>query len=192
MLTCPREAASGRRRYRAQAVAAALAVFVTAGCEIRDEHVRAAGSARLWPAARTADDAGGADAQFRDVEFVEGYEAAARRAAAEGRPLLLVFGASWCRWSGELARGPLADRDVVARSRRFVCVFVDADRDAATCRTFGVTAFPTVLVLDSGGGERFRATGAGAGGSLAAALDAVTDRDGGPRRIAGETKDVTR
>lgn len=178
-----------RHRWpRAAAVAACLAAL-GGGCEVRDEQVRSAGGARLWPAATA-----GADqrARSRDVEFMEGYEAAARRAAVEERPLLLVFGASWCRWSAELARGPLADRDVVARTRRFVCVFVDADRDAATCRAFSVTAFPTVVVLDAGGAERFRAAGAGLGGSLAAALDAVPDHDAGAQRIAGETKDVTR
>ena len=173
---------------RVAAVTACLAAV--GGCEVRDEQVRPAGGVRLWPVA--TDGAAPQPTRSRDVEFVEGYEAAARRAAVEGRPVLLVFGASWCRWSDELARGPLADRDVVARTRRFVCAFVDADRDAATCRAFGVTAFPTVVVLDAGGTERFRAAGAGVGGSLAAALDAVPDPDGGTQRIAGDAKDVTR
>lgn len=184
----PRADAPRRRWPCAAAVAACLAAL--GGCEVRDEQVRSAGGARLWPA--VSDGAMSQPARSRDVEFVEGYDDAARQAAVDGRPLMLVFGASWCRWSGELARGPLADRDVVARTRRFVCVFVDADRDAATCRAFGVTAFPTVVVLDAGGAERFRAAGAGVGGSLAAALDAVPDRDGGAQRIAGETKDITR
>ena len=93
-----------------------------------------------------------------------------------------------------MARGPLADREIVARTRRFVCVFVDADRDAATCRAFDVAAFPTLIVIGGDGRERFRATGSVAPGSLAAALDAVPapQRLAGDGRRTGEAADVTR
>jgi hypothetical protein len=87
-------------------------------------------------------------------------------------PLLLVFRAGWCRYSAAAARGPLAADAIVARSRRFVCATVDADRDAATCRAFAVTGFPTLILVDAHGDERFRATGSAAEG-LAAAMDAV-------------------
>lgn len=155
--------------------AALVAAAVACGCDVRDETV-VGPTAAVWPlaAGRTG---GGADGR-RDglppeLAYEEGYEAAARRAAAEGRPLLLVFGAAWCRWSGELARGPLADGDVVARARRCVCAFIDADRDPAVCRAFAVTAFPTVILVDGDGRERFRGVGAGGAAGLAAALDAA-------------------
>lgn len=164
--------------------------LLACGCDFRDEPVRpAAGATTVWPQVPRRD--------ANAVEYVEGYEAAFRRAAGEGRPLLLVFGARWCRWSGELAGGPLADRDVVARTRRFVCGLVDADRDAATCRAYGVTAFPTVVVLDADGAERFRAVGPDIATGLAAALDGVPD-PAPPRRLAGDgpptgsARDVTR
>lgn len=164
---------------------ACLAAALACGCELRDEPVHAAGEQGIWPPP-------GPGRSVATVEYVEDYEAAARRAAAEGRPLFLVFGASWCRWTGELARGPLADRDVVARTRRFVCALVDADRDAATCRAHGVEAFPTVIVIDADGRERYRASGPGSAGGLATALDGVPDRRNATRRLAGEEKDVTR
>ena len=179
------------------AAATGLAVSWSGGCDVRDEPVRVAGDGGIWPASAPTSGPGGPERGERagtELEFVEGYESAARLAAAEGRPLFLVFGASWCRWSGHLARGPLADRDIVARTRRFVCVFVDADRDAATCRMFDVAVFPTLIVIDGDGRECFRASGSTGAGGLAAALDATP----GPRRLAGdgrrtaETKDVTR
>ncbi|MFM9057566.1 MAG: thioredoxin family protein [Planctomycetaceae bacterium] len=177
--------------FNAAALIIVLAVaLVAAGCDFRDEPVRpAAGATTVWPHVPPRD--------ANAVEYVEGYDAAVRRAAGEGRPLLLVFGARWCRWSGELTGGPLADRTVVARTRRFVCGLVDADRDAATCRAYGVTAFPTVVVIDSAGAERFRAAGPDIATGLAAALDGMPDHTP-PRRLAeegspnGPPRDVTR
>lgn len=178
--------------------AAVALAAVAGGCDVRDEPV--VGPSTVWPLAAGRLDGGsaGRDGSPAELAYEEGYEAAARRAAAEGRPLLLVFGAAWCRWSGELARGPLADGAVVDRARRCVCALVDADRDAATCRSFDVTAFPTVVVLDATGRERFRGTGAGGATGLAAAIDAACRPPAQRDRLAGEDRgadpaaDVTR
>lgn len=189
------------RRTRPTSFAIGLAVTLVSGCEFRDEPVRTAAAPGIWASAggdRPAMGASGRPAgDAAEVDYVQGYEAAIRSAAAEGRPLLLVFVASWCRWSGELARGPLADRGVVTRTRRCVCVLLDADRDAAICRSFGVEAFPTVILADAGGRERFRGTGAAAAIGLAAALDAVPAGAGRDRLAtdpprAGAGEHVTR
>ncbi|NBW88175.1 MAG: hypothetical protein EBR23_15435, partial [Planctomycetia bacterium] len=110
------------------------------------------------------------------IEFVEGFEAGSRRASAGELPMLVVFRAGWCRWSAELAVAAAADPSIVALSRRFVCVTVDADRDVATCREFGVEAFPTVLLVEADGSERHRAVGAAAADSLATAMEGVLEQ----------------
>ena len=61
---------------------------------------------------------------------------------------------------------------------------VDADRDAATCRSFGVQIFPTAIVLDRDRRERFRASGLAAREGLAVAVEAALDDP--PRRIASQ------
>lgn len=157
-----------------------LTAFVTVGCDVRDEEVRPTATPRLWNAAATSlrDEAGSEPGAARGIEYVEGYAGGRRRAAAEGLPMLVVFRATWCRWSSELANGPLADRDVVTAARRFVCVTVDADRDAATCHDFGVSGFPTVIVIDPAGQERFRATGAAAAARLPAIMNEVLEVPG--------------
>lgn len=190
-----------RSRFRSVARArpswlpALFGVVIAAGCDIRDEPVRTGASDLVWPvvAERAA---ATSDLPLREpharpgIEYVEGYPAGRRRAEAEQLPMLLVFRASWCRWSCELAQGPLADRQVVAVARRFVCVTVDADRDAATCKTFGVSGFPTVVVIDAAGRERFRATGTSAANGLAKALRAVLDDHAAGGRIASDIDDV--
>jgi hypothetical protein len=175
-------AASARGRGpAARTVRAALVCLAgcgAVGCDVRDEQVGTPSTREPWPRVVAfphgpLGDPRQAAPVSPGIEYVEGYEAGSRQAAAAGLPLLLVFRASWCRWSGEIARGPLADPAVVARSRRLVCVTVDADRDAATCRAFGVTAFPTVMVIDADGQVRHRATGAEAAVDLATALERV-------------------
>lgn len=178
--------------------AACLAAVLVAGCEVRDEPVKPPDRQTFWPAAARPQAGGSAGRDANGVAYVDDYAAAARRAGAEGRPLLIVFRASWCRWSAELARGPLVDPRLVALTRRCVCTQVDADRDAATCRTFAVAAFPTVVVVGVDGRECFRGAGMSATAGLAAALDAVPpvgaaeERLAAEERKAGAVKDVTR
>ena len=179
---------------RSRLTAGLLAVALISGCDIQDEPVRPAATDAIWPL--VAREATGRDMPRGDhaprpgIEYVEGYEAGRRRAATEQLPMLIVFRASWCRWSCELTQGALADRGVVSLARRFVCVTADADRDATTCKDFGVSGFPTVVVIDAQGQERFRATGSAAAGGLATALRDVLDAPGGAERIAGDIDDV--
>jgi hypothetical protein len=118
------------------------------------------------------------------IEYLEGFDAGGRRAGDSALPMLVVFRADWCPWSGELARAVVADDRVVELSRRFVCVAVDADRDAEACRRFDVRTFPTVLLLDADGGERFRATGSSAATGLAGAMGDVLAAAHRPSRMA--------
>lgn len=175
----------------------AAALTAVVGCSVRDERATAAGDGRWWtaPARPTAGLIGGgaaAPAVAPAIDYVDGFDAGARRAAESGAPMLVVFRAAWCRWSGELVQAAVADPRIVRLSRRFVCMTVDADRHADTCRRFGVRAFPTVLIFDADGGERFRATGSAVSGDLAAALDAVLAEQPKPRRIAAGASDPAR
>jgi hypothetical protein len=170
-------------------LAGALAGACAGGCDVRDEAVRPAVPPRPWThtsldTVGQRDDGRPESLASPGIEYVEGHAAGRRRAAAEGLPMLLVFRAGWCRWSAELAKGPLADRGVVTASRRFVCVMIDADRDADTCVEFGVSGFPTVVVLDTAGRERFRATGTGAAGQLAVVMHELLDTSARPARHA--------
>jgi hypothetical protein len=145
-------------------VATVLAVVVWGGFEVHDEVVvrPAARAVRLVSIPSAPANVG--------IEYVEGYDAGVRRATADDRPLLVIFRAGWCRWSAELTQGPLSDRRLIALSRRFVCVIIDADRHAADCRRCGVKEFPTVILASSTGVEQRRWTGCPSADDLVAAL----------------------
>jgi hypothetical protein len=159
---------------------ALAAGLLAAGCDVRDEEART-GPAAAWlesttirlasPTAPLASRPNGSG-----VECCDGFEAGSRRASEAGVPLLLVFRASWCRWSGDLVEAVLADARLATAGGRFICASIDADRDAAVCRSFGVAAFPTVIVLDADRREQFRASGAAARQGLASALEGVVAR----------------
>lgn len=160
---------SGGSRCAAALLVAAL------GCDIRDEAPRPPRTQTLLGS--------GIDVAARAapmIEYVGGYEAGRQRAAAEGRPLLVVCTAAWCRFSADLAQRTLRDPRLVALSRRAVCVLLDADRDAEVCRSLEVRAFPTLLVLDATGAERLRVMGRSSPAALATALERALE----PRRLA--------
>lgn len=140
-----------------------LVLVVWGGFEIRDEAVES-------PTPRAVRLTAAPPETGNAIEYVEGYDAGLRRAAAENRPLLVVFRAAWCHWCAELARRTLVDRRLVGLSRQFVCVVVDADRHAADCRRFGVKEFPTVLVATAEGAECRRWTGCPSADELVAAM----------------------
>jgi hypothetical protein len=172
---------------------APMAVLAAAlGCEVRDETTATAASGwQVMPVVDSRPLLEVAVAAPTAIEYVEGFDSGLRRAAEDGRPLLTVCRAAWCRWSTELAQGVLADPRVVTLSRRFVCVAVDADRDAATCRRFGVDRFPTVILCDASGTEQFRTSGSAAEG-LADAMAGLLENRAVSRRIATDPRPTTR
>jgi hypothetical protein len=177
-------------RLRRTAAALLVATALAAGCSVRDE--RAVGSgAPAWWATATGEarhglvaDPTGSEASAPTIDYVDGFAAGERRAAETARPRLVVFGAGWCRWSGDLVAAVSRDPELVTLARRTICVLVDADRDSAACERFSVRAFPTVVLLDAAGNERFRGTGSSATASLAAALADVLAKPASAPRIA--------
>jgi len=163
----------------------AAACLLVAGCEIRDEQVRTTQPTRLrWPDPITrrleSDTDPAAVPTASTIAFVESCAAGRRLADATGKPLLLIFRAAWCRWSAAFTQQTLGDPAIVALSEQFVCVQVDADRDATVCERYGVTQFPTVLVLAPNDRELTRRSGH----ALAADLQPVLRRVLTPEQMA--------
>ncbi|MCE9630369.1 MAG: thioredoxin family protein [Planctomycetia bacterium] len=175
---------------RACTVFTLLAATLATGCSVRDEQAVDGAETRWWSSAAGSGGAGliagppATPARTAVIEYVEGFDAGTRRATDAGLPMLVVFRAAWCRWSGELVQAAVADPRVVEFSRRFVCVAIDADRHQEACRAFEVHAFPTVILLDAGRTERFRATGSSAASGLAAAMGDVLASPNRPNRMA--------
>ena len=93
------------------------------------------------------------------ISFIENCNAGMRLANVANKPLLVVFRAAWCRWSMALTQQTLSDPSIVSLTNGFICVQVDADRHAETCRHYNVTQFPTILIVGTGDKEIYRRSG---------------------------------
>jgi thiol:disulfide interchange protein DsbD len=91
-------------------------------------------------------------------------EAAGReQAAVQGKPVIIDFGASWCKACKELEEHTFPNARVRREGARFVAIKVDATDDEAPevlalQAKYKVVGLPTVIVLDSTGKEAVRFT----------------------------------
>jgi thiol:disulfide interchange protein DsbD len=98
-----------------------------------------------------------------DIVWIASEEQGRAKATAEGKPVIIDFGATWCEACKELEHKTFPDKAVRTEAQRFVAIRVDATDDEApdTVRLqkkYGVVGLPTVIMLDKGGTEIVRFT----------------------------------
>ncbi len=105
----------------------------------------------------------GGDSSVPDIAWVTSEEAGRAKAQAEGKPVIIDFGASWCTACKELEHETFPHGDVKREAQRFVAIRVDAtdDENQETVRLtkkYDVKGLPTVIMLDKDGKEVVRFT----------------------------------
>jgi thiol:disulfide interchange protein DsbD len=98
-----------------------------------------------------------------NMVFVTDEKIGIAKATAEKKPVLIDFGASWCKACKELEHETFPDPRVRKEGVRFVPISVDATDDdlpevAAAKKKYDVRGLPTVVLLDSSGKEAARFT----------------------------------
>lgn len=116
------------------------------------------------PAADAAAGAAGVQVAAPEIKWETSEPAAVARAAAEHKPMLVDFGASWCGACKELDDKTFPDARVRSAGMRFVALHVDAtdedDQEVARVRKkYGAGAgLPVVVAIGSDGREALRFT----------------------------------
>lgn len=84
----------------------------------------------------------------KTIKWQRNYGDARQAAAAKGRPMLVVFGASWCTFCHKLERETLGDSAIVRQvERQFVPVHLDYDKDEDIAQSLDVESLPCSLVV---------------------------------------------
>jgi thiol:disulfide interchange protein DsbD len=115
--------------------------------------------------ASTAVPGGDAAPSVTEIKWSTDEVAARERAATEHKPVLIDFGASWCKACKELEHETFPDPRVRAEAARFVAISVDASDDDDPKITALRTKYkllggglPVVILLSSNGDEATRFT----------------------------------
>jgi thioredoxin:protein disulfide reductase len=97
------------------------------------------------------------------ISWLTNENAARAKATAEGKPMLIDFGAEWCGACKELEDQTFPDPSVRSEAQRFIAVRLDMtdDEDKEVLRLkdkYGVRGLPTIIMLDKTGKEAVRFT----------------------------------
>jgi thiol:disulfide interchange protein len=114
--------------------------------------------------------------QHGQLYFVNDVKAGCQLAAERGMPCLFFFTAEWCTFCHRMADTAFSDTRVGQLGQNFVCVIVDADRDADMCRYFAITGFPTVEFVSPQGHSLHRLVGQQSPSDLAMGMQAALGR----------------
>jgi thiol:disulfide interchange protein DsbD len=102
-----------------------------------------------------------ANAAIPEIAWLTSEEAGRAKATAEGKPVMIDFGASWCTACKELEHETFPDPRIRTEAQRFIAIHVDASDDdipetAAVKKKYGVVGLPVVIMLDKDGKEIVR------------------------------------
>lgn len=101
-------------------------------------------------------------AEAAHITWYDGsLEEAFTLAKAEDKPVLLYWGADWCPPCNQLKVTIFERSDFIAKTEKFVVVYLDGDTDRAQKygEEFGASGYPTLIVLNPDGDEVTRIPG---------------------------------
>ena len=113
----------------------------------------------------------GASAATGEIAWLDSYEKAVKLAKEQQKPLMVDVMADWCAICKRMDAEVYTRADVAASAARFVPVKVDGDKRPELKKEFGVSGYPTLVLLTPDGREVGRVRGGVPYQLLISALD---------------------
>lgn len=85
------------------------------------------------------------------IAWTESPEEAKRTAIKEKKLIMMDFWAIWCGPCKKMLNTTYKDKEVVERSKKFVPLLVNADKQPALVKKYDIGTIPQVLFVDSKG-----------------------------------------
>ena len=94
------------------------------------------------------------------LKWQTNLKAAHKLAVKQDKPMMIVFGASWCTYCHKMEKETLADRQTVAFiEREFIPVHLDYDKEQTIAKILEVESLPCTVILTPDADLLGRATG---------------------------------
>jgi hypothetical protein len=87
------------------------------------------------------------------IHFLESFDEARAEAKTSGKLIFAYFTADFCGWCRVLEKRTFTDAEVVAMSRRCVCVELNTTKDAVLADRFRIDSIPRCFLLTADGRE---------------------------------------
>lgn len=94
-----------------------------------------------------------------EITYQSDLRSAQEVARTEKKPLLVEFFKTGCSWCRKLDDSTFADKIIIEMSDKIIFLKLDAGVDSAIAQQFGVTYYPTIVLLKSDGAEIDRLVG---------------------------------
>lgn len=135
-------------------------------------------------------------ARAESIRWASSFQAAMSEARATQRPVMVDFYTDWCGWCKKLDAETYTDARVVAQSRGFISVKVNAEREGVQlARQYQVSGYPHIVFMNENGLVLDRIGGYMEGPGFAAALGNIRSRyrpSGAATRSAAVASTMTR
>jgi len=133
-------------------------------------------------------------AHASEIAWREGDVADALAEAKEqGKPVILYWGAVWCPPCNQMKSTLFKDADFIAETEKFVPVYLDGDTAGAQewGERFGISGYPTVIILTPDGTEITRISSATMANELPALLETAAKRTTSIEALLAKAEDDT-